>query len=130
MQDQTSVDESLAGEILNRIESLVFEAEKSEKPLEIDPFHRQLFELFVTAEAAGYLGDDSQPDLTAEGVCRTLSLRWELSDATRDSLERQTKLSTEHLAKMRMLWSIMRMWMEWSYAWQHWPEFHRGESTN
>ena len=130
MQDQTSVDESLAGEILNRIENLVFEAEKSEKPLEIDPFHRQLFELFVTAEAAGYLGDDSQPDLTAEGVCRTLSLRWELSDATRDSLERQTKLSTEHLSRMRMLWSIMRMWMEWSYAWQHWPEFHRGESTN
>jgi len=129
MQDQTSVDESLADDILNRIESLVFEAEKSEKPLEINPFHRQLFELFVTAEAAGYLGEDSQPDLTAEGVCRILSLRWELSDATRDSFERQTKLSTEHLAKMRMLWSIMRMWMEWSYAWQHWPEFHRGEST-
>ena len=32
-----------------------------------------------------------------------------------------------HLQKMRSLWSIMRMWMEWTYAWQRWPEFHRAE---
>ena len=26
---------------------------------------------------------------------------------------------------MRLLWSVMRMWMEWTYAWQRWAEFHQ-----
>jgi len=25
---------------------------------------------------------------------------------------------------MRMLWSFLRMWMEWAYAWERWSEFH------
>jgi hypothetical protein len=124
MSQQTIDQRSLGGTILDRIEGLVLEAESKRKPLEIDPYRRQLFELFVTAEAAGYTEEDSEVDLSADGVCRELGLRWGLGDATRESFAQQTKLAPEHLAKMRMLWSVMRMWMEWTYAWQRWAEFH------
>ena len=124
MQDQTSVGQSLANDLLNRIESLLLEAKQATKPLELDPYRGQLFELFVMAEAAGFVQDDSQPDLTAEGICHILGERWGLADATRSSLEQQSKLSPEHLGKRRLLWSLMRMWMEWAYAWQRWQEFH------
>ena len=125
MAHQTSVDErSLGGSILARLENLVLEAEKKRRPLEVDPYREQLFELFVTAEAAGYTEEDAEVDLSAEGVCRELGQRWGLGEATRESLEQQSKLSSGHLSKMRMLWSVMRMWMEWTYAWQRWAEFH------
>jgi hypothetical protein len=32
-----------------------------------------------------------------------------------------------HMNRMRSLWSMMRMWMEWTYAWDRWEEFHRGK---
>lgn len=124
MAHQTVDERSLGGGILNRIESLILEAEKKQKPLEIDPYRGQLFELFVTAEAAGYTQAESDVDLSADGVCRELGLRWGLGEATRESFEHQTRLSPESLSKMRMLWSVMRMWMEWTYAWGRWAEFH------
>ena len=34
----------------------------------------------------------------------------------------------EQLAKVRLLWSFMRMWMEWTYAWKRWDEFHTQSS--
>ena len=127
MQDQTSVRDSLAVNIVNRIETLIQEAVEKTRPLEIDPYRGQLFELFVTAEGAGFVSDDAEHDLSADGLCRTLAARWRLADATRESIDQQEKLTPEQLAKMRSLWSIMRMWMEWSYAWQRWPEFHDEE---
>ena len=90
----------------------------------MDPHRAQLFELFVTADAAGLIDEDSEPDLTADGVARELSLRWNLATAAQMSVQRQSKLPPEHLSKMRLLWSFMRMWMEWTYAWQRWGEFH------
>lgn len=123
MPEQTSVSSTLAGGIIDRVESLLLEAERNTRPLELEPFRSQLFELFVTAEAAGFLEEESDPDLSAEGLCRTLSQRWNLADATRASLVQQTKLPPEQLSKLRMLWSMMRMWMEWTYAWSRWPEF-------
>ena len=36
--------------------------------------------------------------------------------------------AADQLAKMRLLWSVMRMWMEWDYAWERWDEFHKGAS--
>ncbi len=124
MQDPASVGQSLDSGIVGRVESLIHEAEQAEKPLEVDPFRGQLFELFVTAEAAGYMHEDAEPDLTADGLCRLLSLRWGLADATRESFDQQTKLDSESLSRMRILWSLMRMWMEWDYAWKRWTEFH------
>jgi len=123
MQNQTSLDHSLAGTILNQVERLVLEAEEAKKPLEVDPYRSHLFELFVTADAAGYTSDESDPDLSADGLCKQLAAEWKLAAATQESFEHQTKLDAASLSRMRLLWSLMRMWMEWSYAWQRWPEF-------
>lgn len=126
MSQPTSVDQSLADEIINRVETIVTEAETSTKPLELDPYRGQLFELFVLAEASGCVEDDAEPDLSADGIGRQLALRWNLASVTQDAFVQQEKLASPHLSKMRLLWSFMRMWMEWSYAWQRWPEFHDG----
>ena len=118
-------DAPLGESIVDRVEAILIDAERQARPLELDPFRGQLFEAFVTAEAAGLLDEDSEPDLSADGLCRLLGERWGLADATRDSVERHEKLPPAHLAKMRLLWSVLRMWMEWQYAWDRWPEFHR-----
>jgi hypothetical protein len=127
MQNQTSADWALANDILNGVESILVKSFEAGKPLEIDPSRSRLFEMFVTAEGAGYLEEESDPDLSADGLCRTLAQRWGLDDATRESVALQEKLPPEQLAKMRLLWSVMRMWMEWSYAWGRWTEFHPRE---
>ncbi len=119
---------NLATRILDRIEELILLAERETKPLEVDPLRSELFELFVTANGAGYTSDDSDPDLSADGLCRTLGLRWGLATAAKSAVESSGRLPAEHLSKMRLLWSVMRMWMEWSYAWDRWPEFHREEA--
>jgi hypothetical protein len=118
---------SLDAEIVRRIEEIAREAERNARPLEVDPYRGQLFELFVTAEGAGFLDDDSPVDLSADGLCRRLATRFGLRDAATASVERNVRLPEPHLSRMRLLWSIMRMWMEWTYAWQRWPEFHSGE---
>lgn len=130
MPNPTPTSPALSDDIVNRVEGLLREAEKGEKPVEVDPFRGQLFELFVTAEGAGYLQDDTDTDLSAEGLCHRLAERWGLADAARSSFDQQTKLDPDHLSKMRLLWSLMRMWMEWSYAWERWTEFHDGESAS
>jgi len=130
MQNQTSADKALANDIINSVEVLLEESQESGTPLEVDPYRSRLFELFVTAEGAGYLDEDSDPNLTANGLCKTLSQRWGLDEAARLSVEQQQKLPAEHLAKMRMLWSVLRMWMEWGYSWQRWTEFHPGEVSH
>ena len=125
----TSVDETstLATRILNRVEELVLTAERETKPLELDPLRSELFELFVTANGAGYTNEDAEPDLSANGLCRSLRSRWGVKDAAKSAVELNGRIPTEHLAKMRLLWSLMRMWMEWSYAWDRWAEFHQNE---
>jgi|SRR5579863_5770356 len=145
MTGYTSIEPSLARSIIDQIDLIVQEAERTKRPLEIDPFRSRLFELFVMADAADLLkeaekGDASagvdavegdsprnEPlgaDLTADNLCRALAERWNLGDAARESFTNQTRLPAAHLARMRLLWSVMRMWMEWTYAWQRWHEFH------
>lgn len=126
----------MARTILDGVEKLIQEAQAETKPLEVDPFRSQLFEFFVTADGAGLVGDerssglhseseqDQDTDLSADGLCRLLARRWGLDMATRDSAAQQTRLPPDHLEKMRLLWSVMRMWMEWNYAWCRWAEFH------
>jgi hypothetical protein len=134
---------SLGGEIIIRIEEIVRDSERHTRPLEMEPYRGQLFELFVTAEGAGFLDEGAETDLSADGLCRRLAERLGLRDAALDaraaahpsgaaaaSVERQIRLPERHLAKMRQLWSVMRMWMEWTYAWQRWPEFHRDETND
>ncbi len=131
MRTPTSYEPSLAKSLIEQIDHVVRDAEEAGKPLEIDPYRGRLFELFVMADAADLLKDavnENDPpkvDLTADGLCRALAERWNLADAARESFSNQTRLPPEHLARMRLLWSVMRMWMEWTYAWQRWAEFHQ-----
>jgi hypothetical protein len=126
----TSLEPSLAKSIIEQIDRVVCEADEAGKPLEIEPYHGRLFELFVMADAADLLKEPAKKadvqtnDLTADGLCRALAERWKLADAARESFTNQSRLPPEHLARMRLLWSVMRMWMEWTYAWQRWSEFH------
>ncbi len=128
---------SLATHIVNGVERLVLDAIETRKPLEIDPSRSQLFELFVAAEEAGMIADDSNvgvfdgfdeessvTDLSADSLCRLLARRWGLDMAAREAQALQTRLPADQLERMRVLWSMMRMWMEWSYAWRRWNEFH------
>ncbi|MCA9082227.1 MAG: hypothetical protein KDA58_16815, partial [Planctomycetaceae bacterium] len=108
--------------LLTRLEGLLIEAETSNKPLEVDPYRGQLFDLFAMAEAAGGLEEDVEPDLSADGVCAALAQRWGLKAAAEESFQKQDRMSPEHVGRMRLLWSVLRMWMEWTYAWQRWVE--------
>lgn len=116
----------LAQRIVDQVDGIISRAEAGTKPLEIDPFRKQLFELFVVADGAGLTEDGADPDLSADGLCRNLSERWGLKSAAEQSLSHQSRLGDEQLARMRSLWSVMRMWMEWTYAWNRWNEFHQG----
>jgi hypothetical protein len=132
MRTPTSHEPSLAKSILDQIELVVREAEEAGRPLEIDPYRPRLFELFVMADAGDLLKestseqDSSRINLSSDGLCRALAERWNLSDAVRQSNANQTRLPPTHLGRMRLLWSVMRMWMEWTYAWKRWAEFHQG----
>lgn len=129
------VQKTVASNLLNGIEELIQEATTATSPLEVDPYRSQLFELFVTADGAGLIADErtsglkteedrGEIDMSADGVCRSLARRWGLDMAARDSVAQQTKLPPAQLERMRLLWSVMRMWMEWNYAWCRWAEFH------
>ena len=128
MTASTNETVDLATRIIDRVEQLISQAEKETKPLELDPYRSELFELFVTANGAGYTRDDSDPDLSADGLCRILGSRWGLANAARSAVESAGRLPAEQLSKMRLLWSLMRMWMEWTYSWDRYPEFHREET--
>lgn len=121
---------SLAENILSGVAELCEQAERAGEPLEIEPHRGHLFEYFVTAHAAGYVEEDAEWDLTADGLCRVLGERWGVTDAARESTANQTKMPTESLARMRLMWAVMRLWMEWTYAWSRWDEFHSAETGN
>lgn len=116
--------EMVADQILDDLEQIVLAAHAATKPLELPPYRPQLFEAFARATATGLVHEDAEPDLSSDGILKTLAERWGLTTATRDAFSQQAKLPPEHLAKMRVLWSLLRMWMEWTYAWERWPEFH------
>ena len=138
VQASEKVRQTVAQAIISGVETLLEDAQAATKPLEIDPYRSRLFELFVTADGAKLIGDErtsqlttavvsdeDETDLSADGLCRSLARRWGLDMAARDSAASQTKLPPEQLERMRLLWSIMRMWMEWNYSWCRWEEFHK-----
>ena len=113
--------------ILREIEKILRSSSESSQPLELEPARGQLFEMFVAAHGAGYLEEDAKTDMTADELCKTLARRWGLDEAAQQSVARQQKLDAQSLDKMRLLWALLRMWMEWTYAWSRWEEFHRSE---
>jgi hypothetical protein len=124
IERRSSVGQSLANDIVNQIEQLLLEADRAHAAVEVDPYRGRLFELFVMADAAGFLADDSDHDLSCDAVGRELAQRWELGRGVGPKFTQPSQLPPAQLAKMRLLWSFMRLWMEWSYAWQRWEEFH------
>lgn len=136
------IERSVARDILRGIDNTILEAHAETRPLEVDPFRSRLFEFFVTADGAGLIPDDrssglqqdfdepaDESDLSADSLCRLLAQRWGLDMAARESAAMQTRLPKDQLERMRLLWSVMRMWMEWTYAWRRWAEFHDAESV-
>lgn len=110
--------------ILDRVEDIMLEAAKSTRPLELDPARGELFLLFEEAYRSGLVNEEEEPNLTADGLCAALSTRWGLKETVQDNVKQKSPLTGDQLAQMRSLWSVMRMWMEWSYAWDRWTEFH------
>lgn len=111
-------------QIIDEVDAILRSCEEARRPLEVEPARGELFELFVTANRLGGLEEDSPLQLGADGLCQTLAERWGLKNATQNSVQQNTAIPPEQLARMRTLWSLLRMWMEWAYAWERWPDFH------
>lgn len=136
------IQQSVARDILRGIESLMREAQEAVRPMEVEPYRSRLFEFFATADGAGLIAPagiaeqrsdaeakpEDERDLSADNLCRLLARRWGLDMAARESVALQTRLPHDQLDRMRLLWSVMRMWMEWTYAWQRWVEFHEPDT--
>lgn len=118
-----NLHQDLYNQLLDEVESIVLDAHAQTRPPEVDPFRGQLFALFAQAYNAGLTADGCEPDLSADGLCKELATRWGLRDAATQAMSQQTGMSAENLAHMRLLWSVMRMWMEWTYAWDRSAEF-------
>jgi len=115
---------SLIEHIASQLQEVVDEAEANTKPLEMDPYRGRLFELFVLADSAGLTDEEVEPNLTSDAVARILAERWGLRQEVSSSAEAAKAISNNGVAKMRLLWSLLRMWMEWCYAWDCWAKFH------
>lgn len=115
---------ALALDLVHQIDDLLQDAAGNGKPIEIDPHRARLFELFVMADAAGFLEEGAAQDLSCDAIARKLAARWDLAKNMGGTLPQPTNLPPEQLGRLRLLWSFMRMWMEWTYAWQRWDEFH------
>lgn len=116
---------ALAHDLVHQIDDLLQDAAGTGKPIEIDPHRTRLFEFFVLAEAAGFLEEGSAQDLSCDAIARELAARWDLAKNLGGGIPQPANLPPEQLGRLRLLWSFMRMWMEWSYAWQRWDEFHK-----
>ena len=67
----------------------------------------------------------SERDTHAADWARDLAARWNLARNLGAGVPKSMNIPPEQLGPVRLLWSFMRMWMEWTYAWQRWPEFHQ-----
>ena len=120
---------SLIQNIIDRIQSVIEAAESATQPLELEPHRGSLFELFVMADGAGLIDEADDRSLSSDAIAKSLADRWDLRSAATASLQTQDNLSPQSLSKMRVMWSFLRMWMEWTYAWQRWSEFHDGKAS-
>ncbi|MBI3861965.1 MAG: hypothetical protein HY290_08710 [Planctomycetia bacterium] len=116
---------TLVRDLVDQISDVLQASHEQHQPIELDPHRARLFELFVMAEATGFLEEGGQFDLSCDGVARELAARWNLASSLGGGISQPSSLPPEQLGRLRILWSFMRMWMEWTYAWQRWPEFHQ-----
>ena len=126
-----ATDPHFAEELLAQVEAVLQECEAKTRPPEVIPYRDQLFALFAAAFDAGLTGDpddrepgDAAEDLSADGLCKALGEKWGLAAAAQANPGDGPALSAAHVAKLRLLWSLMRMWMDWDLAWRRWPDYH------
>ena len=105
---------------VRQIVELLEEAVADDRPLEIEPARSRLFELFATAFTAGLTGDGGP--LGPDELTRLVGRRWGLDESAKVATAEQSKLEPADVSKMRVLWSLLRMWMEWDFAWSRWPD--------
>ena len=129
VSNPNSPSATLVREIVDQIADVLLSAAENAQPIELDPLRGRLFELFVMAEATGFLEEGGEFDLSCDGVARELAARWNLARNLGGGLSQPSSLPPEQLGRLRLLWSFMRMWMEWTYAWHRWPEFHQHAAT-
>jgi hypothetical protein len=122
--EPVSPGKALAQDLVGRVDDVLQGAAGSGQPIEIDPHRARLFELFVLCEATGFLEEGAEHDLSCDGIARELADRWKLARNLGGDISQPAALPPEQLQRLRLLWSFMRMWMEWTYAWQRWEEFH------
>lgn len=120
---------SLIEHVASHLQEVVDEAEANTKPLEMEPYRGRLFELFVLANGAGLTDEELEPNLSSDSVARLLAERWGLRQEVTTSAAAERAISNDGVAKMRLLWSLLRMWMEWCYAWDRWAEFHDQDAS-
>ncbi|HEY3963003.1 MAG TPA: hypothetical protein VGM05_00475 [Planctomycetaceae bacterium] len=125
VSNPNSPSATLVRDLVEQIADVLKSAAKTDQPIELDPHRARLFELFVMAEATGFLKEGEEFDLSCDGIARELAARWDLARNLGGGISQPASLPPEQLSRLRLLWSFMRMWMEWTYAWQRWPEFHQ-----
>ena len=114
----------LADLIVEQLAKVIESAIETKQPLELDPHRGQLFELFVAAEAAGLVEDTHPRPLASGELHRRLGNRWGLGELLEQAEGDQSSLPPGDRDRLLRLWSLTRMWMEWTYAWRRWAEFH------
>lgn len=129
IENLNSPSATLVRDLLDQIAEVLQTAALKGQPIELDPQRARLFELFVMAEATGFLEEGGKFDLSCDGVARELAGRWDLARNLGGGISQPSSLPPEQLSRLRILWSFMRMWMEWTYAWQRWPEFHQAPGS-
>lgn len=115
--DTPSQTQPAADEIVGRVQVICEQALETGRPLELEPTRSKLFDVFADANRSGLTGEGAA---AADELTRQLGKNWGLDQSAQKSVADQQKLSENDLAKMRLLWSAMRMWMEWDYAWSRW----------
>ena len=121
--------------VVARVAAVLEECEAKTRPPEVPPFRDTLFTLFARSHGAGLTGEAGP--LSADALLRSLADRWGLRAALSapeaggtpaetggDSPSPGPSLGSGHVGKVRLMWSLLRMWMDWEYAWSRWPEFH------
>ncbi len=68
--------EMVADGIIDDLEQIVLDAHAATKPLELPPYRPQLFEAFARATATGLVQEGASPDLSSDGILKTLAERW------------------------------------------------------
>src|SRR5579859_2898172 len=79
VSNPNSPSATLVRDLVEQIAEILQSAVTNGQPIELDPHRARLFELFVMAEATGFLKEGEEFDLSCDGIARELAARWDLA---------------------------------------------------